>query len=328
MQQIGQKLFIGAVLGLLAAATAISGANAQDYPTRPITLVVSTAPGGGNDIMARVIGDHMSRRLGQQIVVENRPGAGGTIATRQIAMSPPDGYTLGLGNTGTLAQGPAYYPNAGYDPRKDFSPIGLIANAPLAVVVHSSSPVKSIRELIALAKKEPGKLTYGSGGAGTPNHLTGVMFSNLAGISIVHVPFRGSAPAVAGLVGQHIQIMFSSLPPVIGNIKNGVLHPLAMTSAKRSPVLPDLPTVAEAGLPGFEAAQRYGLVAPVGTPPAIIAKLSAALREALTSDEVKARIAAEGAEPIPGTPEDYAKDIDSEATKWAEVVRQANVTPK
>jgi tripartite-type tricarboxylate transporter receptor subunit TctC len=328
MQQIGQKLFIGAVLGLLAAATAIGGANAQDYPTRPITIVVSTAPGGGNDIMARVIGERMSRTLGQQIVVENRPGAGGTIATRQIAMSPPDGYTLGLGNTGTLAQGPAYYPNAGYDPRKDFAPVGMIANAPLSVVVHASSPVNSIRELIALAKKEPGKLTYGSGGAGTPNHLTGVMFSNAAGVSIVHVPFRGSAPAVAALVGQHIQIMFSSLPPVIGNIKNGVLRPLAMTSAKRSPVLPDLPTVAEAGLPGFEAAQRYGLVAPAGTPPAIIAKLSAALREALTSGDVKARIADEGAEPIPGTPEDYAKDIDSEATKWAEVVRQANVTPK
>jgi tripartite-type tricarboxylate transporter receptor subunit TctC len=328
MQQIGQKLFIGAVLGLLAAATAIGGANAQDYPTRPITIVVSTAPGGGNDIMARVIGERMSRTLGQQIVVENRPGAGGTIATRQIAMSPPDGYTLGLGNTGTLAQGPAYYPNAGYDPRKDFAPVGMIANAPLSVVVHASSPVNSIRELIALAKKEPGKLTYGSGGAGTPNHLTGVMFSNAAGVSIVHVPFRGSAPAVAALVGQHIQIMFSSLPPVIGNIKNGVLRPLAMTSAKRSPVLPDLPTVAEAGLPGFEAAQRYGLVAPAGTPPAIVAKLSAALREALTSGDVKARIADEGAEPIPGTPEDYAKDIDSEATKWAEVVRQANVTPK
>jgi tripartite-type tricarboxylate transporter receptor subunit TctC len=317
-------VFAGAFAAALASA---AGARAQDYPTRPITIVVSTAPGGGNDIMARVIGERMSRTLGQQFVVENKPGAGGTIATRQIAKSAPDGYTLGLGNTGTLAQGPAYYPNAGYDPRKDFAPIGLIANAPLTVVVHPSLAVGSIKELVELAKKEPGKLTYGSGGAGTPNHLTGVMFANITGVSIVHVPFRGSGPAVAALVGGHVSMMFSSLPPVIGNIKNGIVRPLAMTSAKRSATLPDLPTVAEAGFPGFEAAQRYGLIAPAGTPPAIIAKLSVALREALSSDEVKARIAAEGAEPIPGTPEEYAKDIEREAAKWAEVVKRAGIAP-
>jgi tripartite-type tricarboxylate transporter receptor subunit TctC len=290
--------------------------------------VVSTAPGGGNDIIARVIGERMSRTLGQQIVVENRPGAGGTTATRQIAKANPDGYTLGLGNTGTLAQGPAYYANAGYDPRKDFTPIGLIASAPLSVVVHPSVEAKSLGELIALAKKEPGKLTYGSGGAGTPNHLTGVMFSNVAGVQIVHVPFRGSGPAVAGLVGGHVSMMFAGLPSVIGNIKNNLVRPLAMTSAKRATAMPDLITVAESGFPGFEAAQRYGLIAPAGTPPAIVAKLNAALREALTADEVKARIASDGAEPIPGTPEDYAKDIDSEATKWADVVQKAGIKVK
>ena len=312
-----------------AAVLGIGGsARTQDYPTRPITLVVSTAPGGGNDVMARVIGDHMSRTLGQQIVVENRPGAGGTTATRQIAKSAPDGYTLGMGNTGTLAQGPAFYPNAGYDPVKDFAPIGLIANAPICVVIHPTVAAHSIKELVALAKKQPGQLTYGSGGAGTPNHLTGAMFANITGVSIVHVPFRGSGPAVAALVGGHVSMMFSSLPPVIGNIKSGLARPLAMTSAKRSAVLPELPTVAEQGFPGFEAAQRYGLIAPAGTPPAIIAKLSAALQEALTSDAVKMRIATEGAEPIPGTPEDYARDIDSEAKKWAEVVRQAGVAAK
>ena len=314
--------FAAALATLLLAS---AGAQAQDYPTRPITLVVSTAPGGGNDIIARVIGERMSRTLGQQIVVENRPGAGGTTATRQIAKANPDGYTLGLGNTGTLAQGPAYYANAGYDPRKDFTPIGLIASAPLSVVVHPSVEAKSLGELIALAKKEPGKLTYGSGGAGTPNHLTGVMFSNVADVQIVHVPFRGSGPAVAGLVGGHVSMMFAGLPSVIGNIKNNLVRPLAMTSAKRATAMPDLITVAESGFPGFEAAQRYGLIAPAGTPPAIIAKLNAALREALTADEVKARIAADGAEPIPGTPEDYAKDIDSEATKWADVVQKAGI---
>jgi tripartite-type tricarboxylate transporter receptor subunit TctC len=303
-------------------------AQAQDFPTRAITLVVSTAAGGGNDIMARVIGERMSRTLGQQIVIENRPGAGGTTATRQIAKANPDGYTLGMGNTGTLAQGPAYYANAGYDPRKDFAPIGLIASAPLSVVVHPSVQATTLAELIALAKKEPGKLTYGSGGAGTPNHLTGVMFANVTGVQIVHVPFRGSGPAVAGLVGGHVSMMFAGLPSVIGNIKNNLVRVLATTSLKRASALPEMVTVAESGFPGFEAAQRYGLVAPAGTPPAIIARLNAALREALTADEVKARIAAEGAEPIPGTPEDYAKDIDSEATKWAEVVRKAGIKVK
>jgi tripartite-type tricarboxylate transporter receptor subunit TctC len=313
-----------AVLGIALSSIA----HAQDYPTRAITLVVSTAAGGGNDIMARVIGERMSRTLGQQVVIENRPGAGGTTATRQIARAAPDGYTLGMGNTGTLAQGPAYYANAGYDPRKDFAPIGLIASAPLSVVVHPSVEAKSLAELIALARKEPGKLTYGSGGAGTPNHLTGVMFANVTDVQIVHVPFRGSGPAVAGLVGGHVAMMFAGLPSVIGNIKNSLVRVLASTSLKRASALPEVVTVAESGFPGFEAAQRYGLVAPAGTPPAIIAKLNAALREALGADEVKARIAAEGAEPIPGTPEDYAKDIDSEATKWTEVVRKAGIQVK
>ncbi len=317
-----------AIFGLAAAGFPTGQAAAQDYPTRPITLVVSTAPGGGNDIMARVIGERMSRTLGQQIVVENRPGAGGTIATRQIAKAAPDGYTIGMGNTGTLAQGPAYYPSAGYDPRKDFAPIGLIASAPLSICVHPSVPANSVKELVALAKKDPGKLTYGSGGAGTPNHLTGVMFADATDTSIVHVPFRGSGPAVAGLVGGHVSMMFAGLPSVLGNIRNEKVRVLAMTSAKRAAALPELVTVAELGYPGFEAAQRYGLIAPAGTPPAIIAKLNAALREALTSDDVKAKIANDGAEPTPGSPEDYARDIDSEATKWAAVIKKAGISAK
>ena len=302
-----------------------TAAVAQDYPSRPITIVVSTAAGGGNDIMARVIGERMSRTLGQQIVVENRPGAGGTTATRQIAKSAPDGYTLGLGNTGTLAQGPAFYTNAGYDPTTDFTAIGLIANAPVVMVVHPDVPAKSLQEFIALAKREPGKLGYGSGGAGTPNHLVGVMFSSAANVSMIHVPFRGSGPAVAALVGNHVAVMFAGLPSVIGNIKSDVLRPLAVTSLKRIAALPDLPTASESGLPGFEAAQRYGLIAPAGLPPAVTAKLSAALREALTSDDVKARIDAEGAEPLPSTPEEYVKDIAGEWAKWSKVVKDAGI---
>jgi len=309
----------------LIATLGVGQAQGQDYPNRAITLVVSTAAGGGNDIMARVIGDRMSRTLGQQVVVENRPGAGGTTATRQIAKSAPDGYTLGLGNTGTLAQGPAFYSNAGYDPIKDFAPIGLIAYAPLSIVVHPSVPANSLKELIALAKKEPGKLTYGTGGAGTPNHLTGVLFEQAADVSLVHVPFRGSGPAVAALVGNHVSLMFAGLPSILGNIKNNLVRPLALASPKRFSVLPDLVTADESGLPGFEAAQRYGLIAPAGTPPAVIAKLNKALQEALTSDEVKAKIAVEGAEPVPGTPDDYAKDIASEWAKWSKVVKDAGI---
>jgi tripartite-type tricarboxylate transporter receptor subunit TctC len=314
-----------ALLAGFALLASPCAAPAQDYPSRAITLVVSTAAGGGNDIMARVIGERMSRTLGQQIVVENRPGAGGTTATRQVAKSAPDGYTLTLGNTGTLAQGPAFYANAGYDPTTDFTPIGLIANAPLAVVVNPELPVKTIPELIALAKKEPGKLTYGSGGAGTPNHLVAVMFEAYTGMKMTHVPFRGSGPAVAALVGNHVSIMFSGLPSVIGNIKNGALRPIAITDKKRAAALPDTPTVAETGLAGFEASQRYGLVAPAGLPRPIVDKLSAALREALKSDEVKAKIAAEGAEPLPSTPEEYAKDIASEWAKWSKVVNDAGI---
>jgi tripartite-type tricarboxylate transporter receptor subunit TctC len=298
-------------------------AEAQDYPTRPITIIVPSAAGGGNDIMARVLGERMSRTLGQQIVVENRTGAGGIVGARAIAKAPPDGYTLGMGNTGTLAQGPAYYSNAGYDPRKDFTPIGLIANAPLSIVVHPSVEATTVKELIELARTEPGKLTYGSGGAGTPNHLGGVMFSNVTGASLTHVPFRGAGPAVAAVVGGHVNMMFTSLPPVISNVKAGMVRIIAMTSVQRSQILPEVTTMHESGFPGFEAAQRYGLLAPAGTPPAIVAKLNTALREALTSDEVKARISAEGADPMPSTPEQYAADIDREATKWAEVVKQA-----
>jgi tripartite-type tricarboxylate transporter receptor subunit TctC len=320
-----RRFFIGGIVsGGLGSAFAFP-AVAQDYPSRPITIVVSTAAGGGNDIMARVIGERMSRTLGQQIVVENRPGAGGTTATRQIAKGAPDGYTLGLGNTGTLAQGPAFYTNAGYDPTTDFTAIGLIANAPVVMVVHPDVPAKSLQEFIALAKREPGKLGYGSGGAGTPNHLVGVMFSNAAGVTLIHVPFRGAGPAVAALVGNHVAVMFAGLPSVIGNIKSGVIRPLAVTSLKRIAALPDLPTASEAGLPGFEAAQRYGLIAPAGLPPAITAKLSAALREALTSSDVKARIDTEGAEPLPSTPEEYVKDIASEWAKWSKVVKDAGI---
>jgi tripartite-type tricarboxylate transporter receptor subunit TctC len=311
---------------VLAAGLACGGAthaHAQDYPNRPITLVVPYAPGGGNDAMGRGAADRMSKVLGQQIVIENRGGAGGSIATRQVARAEPDGYTLVLGGTGTLAINPTLYANVGYDPRKDFAPIGLIGTSALLILVNKDLPVKSVQDLIALAKREPDRLNYASAGVGSGIHLATVHFANEAGIRLTHIPYKGSGPALTDLVGGHVAIYFSSLPPAIGLMKDGKVRALAVTGATRSPVFPDLPTVAESGLPGFEAVLHYGIAAPAGTPRPIIDKLNAALRAAVGSDELKSRLAAEGAEPLGSTPDEYAADIDREETKWSAIVKKS-----
>jgi tripartite-type tricarboxylate transporter receptor subunit TctC len=308
------------VAGFIAAMLAAPAA-AQEYPSRPITLIVPYAAGGGNDLMARTAAEKMSKTLGQQIVIENRGGAGGSIATRQIAKADADGYTLGLGGTGTLAINPTLYGNVGYDPRKDFAPIGLIATSALVVCVHPSLPVRSIPDLIALAKKEPGKLNFASAGTGSGIHLGSEYFASMAGIKLTHIPYKGSSPALTDLIGGHVAIYFSSLPPAVGLVKEGKVRALAVTSAKRSAIFPDLPTVAEAALPGYEAVLHYGIVAPAKTPQAIIDKLGAALRAAVTSEELKSRLADDGAEPLASTPEEYAVDIDREETKWSAIVK-------
>jgi tripartite-type tricarboxylate transporter receptor subunit TctC len=317
-----------AVLRLFAAVVAIpiaasSATGAQEYPTRPITLIVPYTAGGGNDLLARAAADKMSKTLGQQIVIENRGGAGGSIATRAIAKAEPDGYTLGLGGTGTLAINPTLYPNVGYDPRKDFAPVGLIAASALVICLNPSLPVRSVADLIALAKKEPGKINYASAGTGSGIHLATEYFATMAGIKLTHIPYKGAAPALTDVIGGHVAFYFSSLPAAVGLVKDGKVRALAVTGSKRSLVLPDVPTVAEAALPGYEAVLHYGIVAPAGTPRPIIEKLGAALRAALTSDEVRARIADDGAEPVGSTPEEYAADIDREETKWSAIVKLA-----
>ena len=307
----------------LVALTATT-ASAQDFPSRPITLIVPYSAGGGNDVMARVAAEKMSRSLGQQIVIENRGGAGGSIATRQGARAVPDGYTLALGGTGTLAINPTLYPNVGYDPRKDFAPIGLIGTSALVVLVNPSVPVKSIKELIAYAKANPGKMNFASAGTGSGIHLAAEYFKVQAGIEMTHVPYKGSGPALQDLVGGHVAIYFSSMPPALGLIKEGKVRALAVTGPKRSDIMPELPTVAEAGdMPGFEAVLHYGIVAPAGTPTAIVNKLNVALRAAVMSDELKAKLAADGTEPLASTPEEYAADIDKEETKWSAIVRKS-----
>ncbi len=309
-------------LTVLALIGVLDLACADDYPTRPITLIVPFPPGGSTTVMARNVADKLSVSLGQQIVVENRGGAGGVIGTRSVARATPDGYTILLSYTATMAIAPAMNVNAGYDPRKDFVPIGMIGAAPSVLVVNPSMPVHSIAELIAYAKAAPTPLQYGSPGVGTVNHLAGEYLAAETGMKLQHVPYKGNGPALGDLLGGHIPMMFVPIPVALGNIKAGTLRGLAIGSAKRTSLLPDLPTLAESGVPGFEVALRYGLVAPAGTPPALIARLNKELNAALMTEDVKNRLATEGAELLPGTPEAYAADIDQEEKKWGGLVKK------
>jgi tripartite-type tricarboxylate transporter receptor subunit TctC len=296
--------------------------RADDYPTRPITLIVPFPPGGSTTVMARNVADKLSASLGQQIVVENRGGAGGTLGTRAVAKAPPDGYTILLSYTATMAIAPAMNANAGYDPRKDFTPIGMIGAAPSVLVVHPSVPAKSVAELIAYGKAAAPPLQYGSPGVGTVNHLAAEYLAIEAGMKLQHVPYKGNGPAISDLLGGHIPMMFLPIPVALGNIRAGTLRGLAITSAKRSSLLPDLPTLAESGVPAFDVALRYGLAAPTGTPPPVIARLNKELNAALASEDVKTRLATEGAEALPGSPEDYAADIERDEKKWGGLVRK------
>jgi tripartite-type tricarboxylate transporter receptor subunit TctC len=304
---------------------AASPAHAQPYPNRPITLVVPFPPGGSTTIIARIVADKLSDALGRPIVVDNRGGAGGSIGARQVAKSTPDGYTLLLAFSGTLAISPSMFPNAGFDPRADFAPVGMIGMAGSVLVVHPGVPAHSVAELIKLAKAAPGQLQYGSPSIGTVNHLAGELFASMAGIKISHIPYKGTGPAMTDLLGGHIAMMFAPIPAAHGNVTTGLLRPLGVTSLKRSSLLPDVPTIAESGLPGFEVAQRSVLLAPAGTPHAIIERLNKELNAVLATDEVKKRLAVEGGEPIPGPPEAYTADIDREEARWSKLVNAIGV---
>jgi len=319
---MGASSYRCAVLTALIAAVSAGAAPAaaQPYPSRPITLVVPFPPGGSATIIARIIADKMSEGLGQQIVIDNRGGAGGSIAARQVAKSAPDGATLLLAFTGTLAVSPLIFANVGYDPRKDFAGIGLIGMAPSVLAVHPSVPARSVADLIGIAKAEPGKIQYGSPGIGTTNHLAGELLAAMTGIRITHIPYKGTGPAITDLLGGHIAMMFAPIPAAHGNVSAGALRALGVTSLKRSSLWPDIPTVAETGLPGFEVVQRSTLLAPAGTPRAIIERLNKELNMVLATDEVKRRLAVEGGEPVPGAPEEYAADIDREEMRWSKLV--------
>jgi tripartite-type tricarboxylate transporter receptor subunit TctC len=322
-----RRSFGAAALGAVLACAAAAPGFGQAYPQRPITLIVPFAPGGSTSVMARIIADKMGELLGQNIVVDNRPGAGGTLAARAFVRMAPDGYSIFLGYSGTIAIGPSLYRNVGFDPRKDFAPIGLIGEAPAALAAHPSLGVNSVAELIERAKLAPGSINYGSAGVGTVTHIAGELFASLAGIKLVHVPYKGSGPVLNDLVGGHIPMSFTPIPAVHGHFQGGTLKPLAVTGTTRSSLLPEVPTLVEAGLPGYEAVLHYGLLAPSGTPRPIIDKLNSALRQALASPEVLKRLAFEGADPRPSSPEEYAADIDQEETKWSRVLRDAGIKP-
>jgi tripartite-type tricarboxylate transporter receptor subunit TctC len=309
-----------ALMALIAVSAGAVPAAAQTYPSRPITLVVPFPPGGSATIIARIIADKMSEGLGQQIVIDNRGGAGGSIAARQVAKSAPDGATLLLAFTGTLAVSPLIFANVGYDPRKDFAGIGLIGMAPSVLAVHPSVPAHSVADLVGIAKAEPGKIQYGSPGIGTTNHLAGELLAAMTGIRITHIPYKGTGPAITDLLGGHISMMFAPIPAAHGNVSSGMLRALGVTSLKRSNLWPDIPTIAEAGLPGFEVVQRSTLLAPAGTPRHIIERLNKELNAVLATEEVRKRLAVEGGEPVPGAPEEYAADIDREEMRWSKLV--------
>ncbi|MGH8691700.1 MAG: tripartite tricarboxylate transporter substrate binding protein [Burkholderiales bacterium] len=311
------------LVGLLCLwGGALHDAAAQAYPSRPIRLVVPFAPGAGTDAISRILGQKIGDGLGQPIVVDNRPGAGGTIGTEIVAKSPADGYTL-LFAPAAHAINLSIYPKLGYDTEKDFVPISVVASLPVVLAVETSVPAKSVKELVALAKSQPGKLTMASAGNGTVFHLTGELFKGAAGVDITHVPFKGGAPAIAALVGAQVSMAFETSLTVAPHIKSGKLRGLAVASAKRIAILPDVPTLAEAGYPGILAENWYGLYAPTGTPKEIIARLYAELVKAVADPDTQQKLTAQGAEIRQNTPEQSAAFVHAEIVKWARVVKQS-----
>ena len=314
-------------IGVLASAAlgAAAPVSAQDYPTRTVTLVVPYPPGGGVDVLARVVAEKLSGALGQQVIVDNRVGGSGLVGTRAVVRSAPDGYTLFLGHTGSISINPSLYTQAGFDPRKDFTPIGLFASMPVALLAHPAFPIKTIGELVTLAKKEGGKLNIGTSAVGTGSYLSAELFKSMAGVQATLVPYKGTAQLMNDLLGGHVPIAFGVLPPAMGNLAAGTLRGIAVLDSKRFSLLPNVPTSHETGLPGFESVLHYGLLGPAGMPRPIVNKLNAAMRAIAVSDEVKKRINNEGGDPLTSTPEEYAADIDQEERKWGALIRKLNL---
>ena len=316
----------GLLAALLAFAT-LAGAWAQaPYPSRPVRLVVPMAAGGNGDIIARLIGQDLTAALGQPIVIENKPGAGGNIGADAVAKSPGDGYTLVLGAVGTHAINASLYKRIPYDIQRDFAPVTMMASVPNVLVVHPSLPVNSVQDLIEWGRKNPGKLSFASSGAGSSIHLSGEMFKSMTGVEMTHVAYRGSAPALTDLLGGQVQLMFDNLPTSLPYIQTGKLRALAVTSRTRSPALPSVPTMIEAGVPDFEAGSWFGILAPAGTPKDVVAKLDAQIEQSLARSDMERTLVERGFQPLVLGPEAFSRHIAQEIAKWGRIVRESGAT--
>ena len=312
-------------LTIAVAAAWASAAAAQTYPSRPVTLIVPFPPGGGVDVVARIVAEKLAAGLGQQVIIDNRGGVAGVIGMRMAARAAPDGLTIVMAHTGITSINPALYANPGYDARKDFTPVGLIATTPIVLMANAAFPARTVADVIALAKRDPGKLDIGTPPPGTGGHLAAELFKAASGVDFAIVTYKGTGPLTNDLLGGHVPLAFNVLAPAIGNLKAGTLRAIATAGAMRASLMPDLPTIAESGVPGFEAVLHYGLMAPAGTPAAIISRLNRELRAAINDPQVRERILADGGDPLSSTPQEYARDIDSEETKWGTLVRKLNL---
>ncbi len=326
VEALAASLRIGAAM-LAAACFLPAGLHAQpaDFPNKPIRMVVTFPPGGSADAVVRMIVPRLNEKLGQQVVVDNRPGAGGNIGLNLVAKAQPDGYTLGVGAAGALAANSSLYAQMPFDPLKDLEPVSMLAAIPFVIVGNPSLAPRSLKDLIALAKAQPDKLSIGHGGNGTAMHLSAALFTQMADIKLVEVPYKGTGPAVLGVLGNQIPLAMADLPAALQQIKAGKLIAYAVTSSQRLPMLPDVPTASEAGLTGYDSTGWFGIVAPAGTPRTIITKLNAEITAALNDEQIKANMRNLGVEPAPGTPEAFDAYIRSETQKWAKVIKQANI---
>ena len=319
-RRTGLKTLAAATLAVAGMGSALA---ADAYPDKPLTMIVPFSAGGTTDILARIVGQALGQELGQTIIIENKPGAGGNIGAQQASRAKADGYTLFMGTVGTHAINQALYKKLPYDPVKDFAPLSRVANVPNLLVAHPSQPYKTVQEMIAYAKKHPGEVTYGSPGSGASPHVSGALFQSMTGAEMTHVPYKGSAPAISDLLGNQIAVMFDNMPSAIQHVRSGKLRPIAVTTAKRSPELPDVPTIAEAGVPGYEATSWFGLWAVAGTPAPILTKLQTALTKVLKDPAVAKKIADQGGEVVIETPAQFDAFIKSEAAKWGKVVKES-----
>jgi tripartite-type tricarboxylate transporter receptor subunit TctC len=312
-----------AVLGL--SALVLSQLHAQRYPDRPLRLIVPFPPGGGNDILARAVGQRLAESLGQQIIVDNRGGAGGMVGAATAAGANPDGYTLFLGSLGSLAHNPALRPKLPYDPARDFGGVSLLATSPFVLVTYPGLAAQSVKDLIALARAKPGSLNYGSAGTGSSLHLTGELFKHAAGVDIVHVGYKGTAPAITDLIAGQVQMVFSTMPPALPHVKTGRLRSLGVTSAKRARAVPDVPTIAEAGVPGFEVENWQGIVVPIRTPRAVVERLNREILGVLAQPAMIAALDAQGLDPAGSAPAQFDRLVRAEIKKWTKLARAARI---